>query len=84
MLNSAGHRPRFLTKTEIRNAGWMFEVVFDYGEQDPDNARNPIYTFLRAVSQIGYKRDGGGYLKRSLPPVEFEYTQPVVQDTMDI
>jgi hypothetical protein len=152
LLNSAGHRPRFLTKTEIQDAGWMFEVVFDYGEhdpdapapddegqwdfrddpfstyragfevrttrlcqrvlmfhhipdistaetgydglvrstdftysheQDPDNARNPIYTFLRAVSQIGYKRDGDGYLKRSLPPVEFEYTQPVVQDTVE-
>ena len=51
-------------------------------EQDPGNARNPVYTFLRAVTQTGYRRNNGGYLKRSLPPVEFEYTQPVVQDTV--
>ena len=51
-------------------------------EQDPANARNPVYTFLLSVTQSGYKRNNGGYLKRSLPPVEFEYTQPIVQDTV--
>jgi len=51
-------------------------------EQDPASARNPVYTFLRAVTQTGYRRDNGGYEKRSLPPVEFEYTQPLVQDTV--
>jgi hypothetical protein len=149
---NTGQRPRFLTDAQVQNAGWMFEVVFDYGEhnagapkpddagqwtfrddpfssyragfevrttrlcqrvlmfhhipdlpsgergydglvrstdftysheQDPTSARNPVYTFLREVTQSGYKRDNGGYLKRSLPPVEFEYTQPVVQDTME-
>ncbi len=40
------------------------------------DARNPVYTFLLAATQTGYKRNGGrGYLKRSLPPVEFEYTR---------
>lgn len=52
-------------------------------EQDPDHARNPVYTFLQQVTQSGYKRDNGGYLKRSLPPVEFEYTRPVVQDVLE-
>jgi RHS repeat-associated protein len=51
-------------------------------EQDPANARNPVYTFLLSVAQCGYKRHNGGYLRRSLPPVEYEYTQPVVQDTV--
>jgi RHS repeat-associated protein len=150
LLDNAGQRPRFLTEAQIQNAGWMFEVVFDYGEhdadapkpddagqwtyrddpfssyragfeirtsrlcqrvlmyhhfadepgvgngclvrstdftysheQDPTNARNPVYTFLRAVTQVGYKRDAGGYLKRSLPAVEFGYTQPTVQDTVE-
>jgi hypothetical protein len=149
LLDDAGHRPRLLTEAQIQNAGWMFDVVFDYGEhdadapqpedagqwtsrvdpfssyragfevrtcrlcqrvlmfhhfpseedvgndclvrstdftysheQDPANARNPVYTFLRAVTQTGYKRHNGGYLKRSLPPVEFAYTQPIVQDTV--
>lgn len=52
-------------------------------EEDPDSARNPIYTFLLAVTQTGYRRIGDSYLKRSLPPVEFEYTQPVVQDAVE-
>lgn len=149
---NTGKRPRMLTAAQIQNAGWMFEVVFDYGEhdldepkpaeagpwtyrndpfssyragfevrttrlcqrvlmfhhfageqgvgndclvrstdftysyeQDPTNARNPVYTFLRAVTQTGYRRssnnnNNGGYQKRSLPPIEFEYTQPIVHD----
>lgn len=57
---------------------------FDYSyEQDPGSSRNPVYTFLCAVTQNGYRRDGDGYLKRSLPPVEFEYTEPVVQDAVE-
>ncbi len=150
LLDNAGQRPRFLTAAQIQNAGWVFEVVFDYGEhqagtpapgdagqwtyrddpfsiyragfevrttrlcqrvlmfhhfngeegvgndclvrstdftysheQDPASARNPVYTFLRAVTQTGYRRDNGGYEKRSLPPVKFEYTQPLVQDTVE-
>src|SRR5215203_3634285 len=51
-------------------------------EQDPEDARDLVYAFLLAVTQTGYKRHDGGYLKRSLPPVEFEYTRPVVQDVV--
>lgn len=52
-------------------------------EVDPYDVRNPVYTFLQAVTQTGYRHDNGGYLKRSLPPVEFEYSQPVVQDKIE-
>ena len=150
MLDDQGRRPVFLTEAQIENAGWMFQVVFDYGEHNPDapmpddtgdwgfrvdpfsfyrstfeirttrlcqrvlmfhhfpgesgvgkdclvhstdftysyeqeptNARNPIYTFLCEVTQNGYKRNNDGYLKRSLPPVEFGYTRPEVQDTVE-
>ncbi len=150
LLDGAGQRPPLLTAAQIENAGWMFEVVFDYGEhdaeapapddastwayrgdpfssyragfevrtgrlcrrvlmfhhfagepdvgdgclvrstdftysheQDPADATNPIHTFLRAVVQNGYRRSGDGYLKRSLPPVEYEYSQPIVQDTVE-
>jgi RHS repeat-associated protein len=155
LLNNAGQRPRFLTDLpppQVLNAGWMFEVVLDYGEhdatdpkpddaglwtyrndpfsshrarfevrttrlcrrvlmfhhipdlpagekgyeglvrstdftyshqQDPTSARNPIYSFLNEVSQTGYRRNMGGYERRSLPPVAFEYTQPVVQDMVE-
>jgi len=51
--------------------------------QDPTSAQGPVYTFLRSATQVGYRPEAGGYLKRSLPPLEFEYTQPVVQDTVE-
>ncbi|WP_219909858.1 SpvB/TcaC N-terminal domain-containing protein [Trinickia symbiotica] len=50
---------------------------------DPTGVRNPVYTFLRSVTQTGYRRKNGGYDERSLPPVEFEYTEPVVQDVVE-
>ncbi|MBI4519150.1 MAG: VCBS repeat-containing protein [Deltaproteobacteria bacterium] len=154
LLDNAGCRPRFLDKaqvdTQIANAGWMFEVVFDYGEHDgaapkpndagvwgyrldpfssyrsgfevrttrlcqraltfhhfpgetgvgrdclvrstdftysdevdPTDVSNPVYTFLRRVTQTGYRRNNGGYNSRSLPPVEFEYTAPLVQEPVE-
>ena len=158
LLDAKGHRPRFLTDLppgQVKNAGWMFEVVLDYGEHNeaaptpgdpgewdprddpfssyragfevrttrlcrrvlmfhhipdlpegqkgyeglvrstdlryaatetdpprPNQASGAKYTFLRAINQTGYTPDGAGYRKRSLPPVEFEYTQPVVQQTL--
>jgi RHS repeat-associated protein len=150
VLDAQGNRPRFLTNDDIKNAGWMFEVVFDYGEHDlntpkpgdagdwdyredpfsvyragfelrtcrlcrrvlmfhhfpgepevdvdclvrstdftysdtpdPLTAGAPVYAFLRAVTQGGYRRQGAGYLKRSLPPLEFEYTKPLVQGVVE-
>lgn len=56
----------------------------DYAkDKNPEHADNSVYTFLQRVTQSGYRRDNGSYLKRSLPPVEFEYSQPIVQDTVE-
>ena len=52
-------------------------------EVDPADVSNPVYTFLRSVTQTGYRRNNGGYEQRSLPPVEFEYTEPIVQDAVE-
>jgi RHS repeat-associated protein len=149
LLDNSGNRPRALSAAQLQNAGWMFEVVFDYGEHAaevptpgdagpwtyrsdpfsscragfevrtgrlcrrvlmfhhfagepgvgvdclvrstdftysprlaPASARNPVYSFLLSVTQTGYRRDNGGYRKRSLPPLECEYTQPIVQDSV--
>jgi len=55
-------------------------IDFTYSyEEDPASARNPIFSFLNSVTQTGYKRSSDGYLKKSPPPVEFEYSQPQVQ-----
>ena len=35
------------------------------------------------MTQTGYRRNDGGYDKRSLPPIEFEYAEPIVQDAVE-
>lgn len=153
LLDSAGKRPSFLTIDARDNAGWMFEVVFDYGdepyqESPPDaEARvfvqstiggapgqswpvrrdpfstyrsafevrtyrlcrralvfhhfpeelgvddylirstefayeeNPIASLMTSVIQSGYLlRQPDSYLKKSLPPVEFEYSKAEIRE----
>ncbi len=145
LLDDAGNRPRFLTAEQIRDARWMFEVVFDYGEhyaendqgqptlvtipdtdhpwatrQDPFSSyragfevrtyrlcrrvlmfhhfpelgtpdclvrateftytQSLIASFITKVTQSGYVYQSGTYLKKSLPPVEFEYSQAVINE----
>ena len=53
-------------------------------EQDPTNARNPVYSFLQSVSQTGYRRrPDGSHVARSLPPLDFEYSRPIVQNKVE-
>jgi RHS repeat-associated protein len=42
----------------------------------PADPQSPVYTFLQAVTQAGYRRQGTGSLRRSMPPLEFEYSRP--------
>ena len=52
-------------------------------EKDPANTQNPIFSFLLSATQTGYKRNAtGGYLAKSLPPVEFTYTQAIIDETI--
>jgi RHS repeat-associated protein len=39
-------------------------------------------SFIRAVTQSGFVRVGGDYLKKSLPPLEFEYSRARIQDDL--
>lgn len=34
------------------------------------------------MTQTGYKRDGDSYLKKSLPPLEFTYSEPSIDETV--
>src|SRR6185436_1188197 len=57
---------------------------FTYSDEvDPADVRNPVYTFLRSVTQSGYRRSGAGFDKRSLPPVEFYYNEPKVKEAVE-
>jgi RHS repeat-associated protein len=55
------------------------DLTYTY-EQNPTDARNPIYSFLKFATQTGYQRDGARYVKRSLPPLEFTYSEPIIDE----
>jgi len=57
------------------------DLTYSYEEQ-PADPRNPIFSFLLSAAQSGYKRRNAGYLKKSLPPLEFEYTKPTIDETI--
>lgn len=55
------------------------EFAYLHDSQPPDPAL-PVYAMLVGVTQAGWRRQpGGDYLRRSLPPIEFEYTLPQVE-----
>jgi RHS repeat-associated protein len=53
---------------------------FSYSsENEPDGLRTPPFAFVSSVTPSGYARLGdGSYLKKSLPPLEFEYSKPTI------
>ncbi|WP_330254176.1 hypothetical protein OG874_06330 [Nocardia sp. NBC_00565] len=51
-------------------------------DADATNARNPIYSLLTMVTQQGYRRHDRGYRSRSLPPVEFAYSEAEIQSEL--
>src|SRR5262249_35461226 len=57
------------------------DFTYSY-EADATNARNPIFSLLLSALQCAYKRHQGSYLKRFLPPVEFHYTEPTIDETI--
>jgi len=49
----------------------------------PADPSQPFYSYLLSATQTGYMRDSsGGYLSNSLPPVEFTYSEAVVDETV--
>jgi hypothetical protein len=146
LLDDDWKRPLILNEDQIKNAGWVFEVVFDYGEHDavlpqPNDTgqwsfrqdtfssyrsgfelrtyrlckrvlmfhhfpnspgqkdgydglarstdftytTNHIASFISKVTQSGYQWDSQNnqYLKRSLPPVEFTYSEVKIQGKVE-
>lgn len=65
----------------VRSTDFTYRYETEAGKNSP---ANPIYSFLVSVTQSGYQRkEDGGYLKKSLPPLEFEYSRPIVQKTVE-
>ncbi|WP_406193202.1 hypothetical protein OH807_02330 [Kitasatospora sp. NBC_01560] len=47
---------------------------------DPSAVARPVYSTLRAVTRARFRRTPAGYLRRTLPPVELEYSEAVVAE----
>ncbi|MFM2304159.1 MAG: hypothetical protein RLZZ135_1569 [Cyanobacteriota bacterium] len=73
----------FPTEENVGQDCLVRSTDFQYSyEQDPTDARNPIYSRLLAATQTGYKRNNAGYIQKSLPPVEFTYSEPIIDETV--
>jgi RHS repeat-associated protein len=48
----------------------------------PPDPNAPVYSFITSATQSGFRRNGAGYLSKALPPVEFEYSKPVIDRTI--
>ncbi|XHX76331.1 MAG: SpvB/TcaC N-terminal domain-containing protein [Stenomitos frigidus ULC029] len=71
----------FANEAQVGRDCLVRSTDFQYSyEQQPDVIRDPIYSCLRSVSQTGYKRDGAGYLSKSLPPLEFTYSEAIIDE----
>lgn len=57
------------------------DFVYSY-EKDSGNPLNPIYSFLTSVTQTGSVKqaNGDGYDSKSLPPLEFVYTEAKINE----
>jgi hypothetical protein len=55
-------------------------------DKEPGNPQNPIYSFLISATQTGYvkKTSGSGYDNKSLPPLEFAYTQVKIGENLHL
>lgn len=47
---------------------------------EQDHTSHPVFSFLISTTKTGYKRkEDGQYLSKSLPPLEFTYSPPAIQ-----
>jgi RHS repeat-associated protein len=59
------------------------DLIHTQYTQPPPDPSGPFYSHLLAVTQIGYRRNSdGSYLSKALPPLEFEYTEALIDETV--
>jgi RHS repeat-associated protein len=58
----------------VRSTDFTYSFI-----QSPDDIRYPIYSRLVSVTQTGYKQ---GMEAKSLPPLEFTYSEPNIDETV--
>ncbi|HZF37508.1 MAG TPA: SpvB/TcaC N-terminal domain-containing protein, partial [Blastocatellia bacterium] len=56
------------------------DFTYSY-ENDPGGSQRPVFSFLISATQSGYKRQAdASYLRRSPPPLEFQYSEPIISE----
>jgi hypothetical protein len=58
------------------------DFVYQSKRNNPDDLKkgHPVASFIGSITHSSYKRTTDGYLKRSMPPLEFKYSQAVIQE----
>jgi RHS repeat-associated protein len=58
------------------------DIVYRDTRNNPEDLKkgNPVASFISSITQSGYARTAAGYLKRSMPSLEFEYSRPFIQE----
>ena len=67
--------------------GLVRSTDFTYDQSDPSSQLigNPVATKLLSVTQTGFNRDSTGkYIAKSLPPLEFKYSEATIDPTVRI
>jgi RHS repeat-associated protein len=65
--------------------GVVRSTEFSYDDElNPTIASKPIYSFLSQVEQRGWNQANGTTTTKSLPPLEFRYSQPVLGEEMAV
>jgi RHS repeat-associated protein len=78
MFHHFADEPGVLMNCLVRST----DFVHTPAAQPPTDPTKPFYSFLLSVTQTGYKRStNDSYLAKSLPPLEFQYTDSVIDET---
>jgi RHS repeat-associated protein len=65
--------------------GVVRSTEFSYDDElNPTIASKPIYSFLSQVEQRGWNQANGTTTTKSLPPLEFRYSQPVLGEEVAV
>jgi hypothetical protein len=72
----------FPSEPEVGANSLVRSTDFTYSyEINPSDLRVPVFSFLLSATQSGYKAKAeGSHLKKSLPPLQFEYSAASVQE----
>lgn len=60
------------------------DFVYRNTRNNPDDLKrgHPVASFIHSITQSGYKRAANRYLKKSMPALEFEYSQSLIQENI--